>query len=106
MSTWRILKNMTLLQTNKFFHLQGILLQGSKTPHTSRLITCKKPRVHGKPNKRRKRLNDESIGLAKALFEFAKSFTKIDIMKIAKINCFGNYGKSTCYGLDVCKKYV
>ncbi len=56
--------------------------QVSKNPLTLRLITCKKPRVDGKPNKRCKRLNDESIGLAEALFEFAKSSTKIEVMKI------------------------
>ncbi len=38
--------------------------------------------MDGKPNKRRKRLNDESIRLAEALFEFAKSSTKIEVMKI------------------------
>jgi hypothetical protein len=67
---------MFLLQTNKFFHFQATLLKGSKTPPTSRLVTCKKPRVHGKPNKRCKRLNDESIELAKALFEICKIFYK------------------------------
>jgi len=56
--------------------------QISQTPPTLRLITCKKSRVDGKPNKRRKRLNDESIRLAEALFESAKSSTKIKVMKI------------------------
>jgi hypothetical protein len=56
--------------------------QVSKTRPTSRIIACKKPRVDGKPNKRCKRLNDESIRLAKALFKFAKSSTKIEVMKI------------------------
>jgi hypothetical protein len=56
--------------------------QVTKTPPTSRLIVCKKLEVDGKPNKRRKRLNDESIELAKALFKFAKSSTKIEVMKI------------------------
>jgi hypothetical protein len=56
--------------------------QISKTPPTSKIIACKKPRVNGKPNKRCKRLNNESIGLAKALIKFAKSSTKIEVMKI------------------------
>jgi hypothetical protein len=38
--------------------------------------------VDDKPNMKRKRLNDESIGIVKALFKFAKSFTKIELMKI------------------------
>jgi hypothetical protein len=55
--------------------------QVSKTPPMSKLIACKKSRVDGKPNKRCRRLNDESIKLATALFKFAKSSTKIEVMK-------------------------
>ncbi len=63
------------------FPFAGNSSQVSKTPPTSRLIAYKKSRVDGKPNKRHKRLNDESIELAKALFKFAKSSTKIEVMK-------------------------
>jgi hypothetical protein len=63
------------------FPFVGNSSQVSKTPPMSSLIACKKSRVDGKPNKRCKRLNDESIELAKALFKFAKSSTKIEVMK-------------------------
>jgi hypothetical protein len=54
----------------------------SKTPPTPRSAACKKPGVDNKPNKRRKKLSDGSIGLAEALSKFAETYAKIEAMKL------------------------
>jgi hypothetical protein len=82
--------------------------QVSKTPPTLRSATCKKPRVDNKPNKRRKRLSEGSVGLAKALSKFVETFAKIEAMKfeIQKEIALKTMKKSTCYGSDVCRSYA
>ncbi len=80
--------------------------QVSKTPPTLRSAACKKPRVDNKPNKRRKRLSDESVGLAKALSTFVETFAKIEAMKfeIQTEMCFENYEKFNLLWLGCLQK--
>jgi hypothetical protein len=84
LSTWRRLKNMMLLllQTDKFLHLQATLLKSVRLhPHRGQQL-ARSQGLDGKPNKRRKRLSDGSVGLAEAMSKFAESSAKIEAMKI------------------------